>query len=336
MRKIQFLYHLLDQNNNFIKQLFNVESCTVMYNSLTTIKSTANITMLDVGESYLNKRIQVICKLNNTMNSIGVFLVTNPNRTKENELSKLIIDMYSPIVLLERDKVDTRYYITKGTNIINAVKSLCGTHLINIPTSSQTLGADKEYEIGTPKITIINDLLGVANYTSLYITNDGIMAAAPYILPTDREIGVSYEAGHGSILHTQIRENMSLFDVPNVFVRFTNNAEINPPLIARYENNNADSPSSTVNMPKNVDVQAVNNISDLATLQAKCKRDAYNASQIYNTIEFTSAINPNHNYLECIWLKYGELEGKYIETNWSIECKVGGQMRHTARKVVTI
>ncbi|WP_069999450.1 hypothetical protein [Cellulosilyticum sp. I15G10I2] len=337
MRAIDFKYHLLDKNNNLIKPLFNIESCTITYSSLFTLKSTANLKMKnDNSIDFMNDRIKVICRLNNIDYPLGIYIITSPNKDKNEDLIYRDIYAYSPIVLLQRDKMQTRYFLPQGSNIIAEVKRLLGTHSYNIEEGTFISAINKEFEVGTPIIEIINDLLSSINYTSLYVDVNGVFSAKKYVLPSDRNIEIEYKEGKGSILHKTVREDMDLFNIPNIFIRYTNNPNINPPLIARYENNRVDSLTSTVNTSPNVDAQEVVDVVDINVLQDICKKDAYNASQIYSHLEFESAINPVHSYLNCLYVKYGDIDNKYIETSWEIECRVGGRMKHIARRVVNI
>jgi len=337
VRGISFTYNLLDKNNNFKKILKNVESCTISYLSLSTQKYTANLKMKDDATiDWLNDRIQVMCKIDNVSSPLGVYIITSPNQSKNETLIIREITMYSPIVLLERDKVQERYYLPIGTNITTEIERLLGTNPYVLEQGTFFTSSTKEYEIGTPKITIINDLLGSINYTSLYIDMGGIMKADKYVLPSDRVFNIEYKEGQGSLLHKEVMVGKDIFNVPNIFIRYTNNADITPPLVARYENYNIDSETSTANAPNNVSAEEVTDVADLQTLQDICKRDAYNASQIYSSLLFSTAINPLHGYMDCIHVAYGDIDNNYIETSWSIDCVVGGKMNHTCRRVVVV
>ena len=162
-----------------------------------------------------------------------------------------------------------------GTNAVNEVKRLIGNnHNFSIPDSNLNTSTDKDWEIGTPKLDIVNDLLSVINYNSLTVDNNGVFISLPYVLPTDREINIIYEDNEAtSIIDPEIQEDIDLYDIPNVIVRYTNSAEINPPLIATYENNNQSSPTSTINRGRRiVSAESVSDVADLQTLQLITKK----------------------------------------------------------------
>lgn len=338
-RELDFEYELYSKDNIFKKMLYNVESARVDYGSLTRLKSSARITMTEDSDiDYLSDMIKIICVINNKRDAIGQFLLSSPKRKISDVETIRDCECYSKLKILDDEKIETRYTALAGTNAVNEVKRLIGnSYPFSIPDSTLTTSTDKDWEIGTPKLDIINDLLAVINYNSLSVDNNGVFISSPYALPTDREIQVIYEDNEYSTIYTDLEEDIDLYDVPNVIVRYTNSAEINPPLVASYENNNPSSPTSTINRGRKiVSAAAVSDVADLQTLQLIAKKNAYESNDRYSYVEFKTAINPVHGYLTCIQLKAYDLNNKYIESEWSIDCKTGGEMHHRARRIINI
>lgn len=338
-RELDFEYELYSKDNIFKKMLYNVESARVDYGSLTRLKSSARITMTEDSEiDYLSDMIKIICVINNKRDAIGQFLLSSPKRKISDVETIRDCECYSKLKILDDEKIETRYTALAGTNAVNEVKRLIGnSYPFSIPDSALTTSTDKDWEIGTPKLDIINDLLAVINYNSLSVDNNGVFISSPYVLPTDREIQVIYEDNEYSTIYTDLEEDIDLYDVPNVIVRYTNSAEINPPLIASYENNNPSSPTSTINRGRKItSAAAVSDVADLQTLQLIAKKNAYESNDRYSHVEFKTAINPVHGYLTCIQLKAYDINNKYIESEWSIDCKTGGEMHHRARRIINI
>lgn len=338
-RIINFKYNLLDSTDTFKKQLYNVESCNVNYSSLSRLKSSANIKMReDVDIDYLNDRIQPIVILNNIEYPLGVFLICSPSRNIGSARITRDITCYSKLQLLDDDKVLERYYIPLSTNVINEVIRLLGVNSYSLGANIATTSTNREWEIGTPKLDIINDLLATINYTSLLVNAQGKFTATPYVIPTDRIHTITYEEGYDSIILSDMTEGFDFFSIANTFVRYTNHPDINPPLRVVYVNNNASSITSTVGRKGRsiVDSAEVLDVADLQTLTDICKKDAYNASNKYSHLEFQTAINPVHGYLDCMWVKSGDVNAKYIGTSWSMDLKVGAKMKHVARRVIEI
>lgn len=345
-RKISFEYRLLDRFDTYKKTLTMVSGCTVDYSSLSSLKASANIKMKeDLTVDYLNDRIQPLIIFRKGSKEVkfplGIFLLNSPKR---NDIDKAVyreIECYSKLQILSEDMFGERYFIPAGTNYIAAVAQIIsssGETKINLVPSSASTNVDKEYDIEMTKLQIINELLQEVNYYSLNVDREGYFISSPYILPVDRQVEYEYIDNEISVIGQGASEELDLFNVPNVFVRYLDNPERSP-LRSVYENNNVDSISSTVNRGRRVvNIRSVDDISSQGALNDLTIRDAYNASQVYGHFEFETAIMPMHDYLDCLYLRYKPLgiDDKYIETSWSIECKAGAMMKHKSRKVVNI
>lgn len=345
-RKIGFEYRLLDRNDNFKAMLNSVLSCRVDYKSLSSLKLSANL-QLKEGEAidYLNDRMQPEVKFYHGEKTIhfplGILLLNSPARKDRDNAVYRQIECYSKLQILQEDKFGERYFIPAGANYTTAISQIItssGETKINIVTAEAVLQTDKEYDIEMSKLEIINELLNEINYNLLRVDVNGYFISEPYVLPVDREIEYEYIDDELSVIVPEVTEELDLFNVPNVFVRYLNNPE-RPPLRSVYINDNPDSITSTVSRGRNiVDIRSVEDIASQEALDELTRRDAFNASQVYGHVNFETAIMPFHDYLNCLFLRYKplEIEDKYVETSWSIECRAGGKMQHTVRKVVNI
>ena len=341
-RTVSFRYELLDKNDVWKKDINTITRCVVRYSSLSQLKISAEISMReDSGVNYQTDRIRPICIISKGNDvrefPLGIFLISSPNRNIKNTIITRDMQLYSKLYLYSEDMVDTRYYVTKGTNVIAEVKRLLGTPKITIPDSAYTTSTNREWEIGTSKLKIINDLLDSANYTSLRVNPDGYYVAEPYVLPSEREIDIEYVDDDMSVLSPDMTERLDLFNVPNKFIGYLNNPDA-PTLRSVYTNSNPESITSTVYTGRTkATLIEVADVVNQSVLDEMVLRSAYNASQVYSHVDFETAIMPIHDYMDVVYLKHkGILLGKYTETSWEIECKAGTYMKHTARKVVMI
>lgn len=340
-RRISFRYELYDKDSVFKKMLDTVQNCRITYNSLSTLKYSANLTMTEDGDvDYFNDQIRVVCIVKkgstNMEFPLGMFLISSPGRNiKSNSITRSI-DMYSRIQILNDQKVESRYFVQAGVNIVSEVIRLLGTHLYRISPSSKTTAVSREWEIGTPYITVINDLLDSINYTSLRVGADGYFEATPYVLPQDREVEIEYMDDIDSVLSPDMNDELDLFDVPNVFVRYTNNAE-GENIVSRYENTNPESPTSIPSRGRRIVSCESVEAADISALTEITRRAASDASQVYNHVTFSTAIMPIHSYMNALFLRHKEIiSGRYIETSWELECKAGAMMSHTARRIINV
>lgn len=341
-RKVSFKYELLDKNDVFKKNLDTITRCIVRYSSLSQLKVSAEISMREDREvNYQTDRIRPICiisKGNQSMEfPLGIFLISSPSRDIKNTLITRDMQLYSKLYLYSEDSIDSRLYVPKGTNVVAEIKRLLNTHKVNIPDSAYVSSGNREWEIGTSKLEIINDLLDTVNYTSLRVTTDGYFIAEPYVLPTEREVEIEYVDDITSVLSPNMVERLDLFNIPNKFIGYTNNPDTDP-LRSVYTNNNPNSITSTVytGRTKTEVIEVLDTVSQ-SVLDEMVMRKAYNASQVYSHVDFETAIMPIHDYMNILYIKHKDIvQGKYTETSWEIECKAGTYMKHTARKVVVI
>lgn len=334
-----FRYILLDKDGILIKEMFNVEKCSIRYTSFSRLKQNATLLIsLELQEKLnINNKIQVVHHLNGEETIIGTFLISTPIQNLNQYYKEVEIICYSSLWLLEANKTTKRFKVSKGTNVVNEIIRLLDEYgmEIDIEKSLKATSTDREWEIGTPILDICNDLLASINYTSLYVNAYGAYIARPYIMPEDRKVEFEYnESDENNILEQEIQSEIDLFNVPNVFVKYVNNPDA--PIKGMYENINPQSPISTANRPRNVHSEEVQDAADIQTLIDMCKRDASNVANQYHKIKFNTAINSKHGYLNSIYINLNTIRGRFIETAWDMECITGGTMSHEAREVIIV
>lgn len=365
-RVIRFRYDVLDKYLTKKHELTQVVSGNVKMAAFSRIKRTASLRLADewlpertvmVGGQatiipaqlkvdYLSDRIQIFCEIQMIDGgwiafSLGIFVPSTPAREEGTANTYRNIDLYDGLIVLDEDKVTNRYYINKNVNYITSVRTLltsAGITRISLEDSTETLSIEREWDIGTPKLDIINDLLEAINYTPLWVDANGFYTSSRYIAPSLRSIDYHYQDNDISVIHTGVGEELDLFNVANTWVVVRTNTE-QPPLISTRINSATDSPTSTVNRGRTiVDFREVDDISSQAILDSYVDRIANEASQIYGKVTFETAIMPMHEYSDQVYLSYSNLtiQDSYSETAWEIDLAAGGRMKHEARKVVDI
>lgn len=345
-RVVEFKYKLLDKQGVFKKDLFNIKSCDIEYLSLSRLKMSARITMADDTDiDFLNDLIQVICVIDDIETPVGQFIIASPVQDIE-IVTERTCDCYSKLLYFDWDKLRTRLVLPAGTNVVNEVKRQIGTgYTFDIPDSLQVTSTVREWEVGTPKLDIINDLLNSINYETLTVNSQGTFVSSPYVLPENRPVEITYDwtlkeedytAKKFNGIEKSVKIEFDAFDIPNIFVRYTNNLQLGTQLVSEYVNNRADSKLSVINRVPITNCEEVTDVTDLTTLQAITKRNAVEWTQKYESVEFSTAIYPYHDYLTCVYLKVYNVNSKFIETSWSMECRVGGKMNHRGRRAISI
>lgn len=345
--EMKFRYDLLNKLDHKLGELDGVQEAEVSMSAFADIKRAARVRIKDdTGIDWLNDRIQPFVLFEMTEGGwieypTGIFLLSSPQRKEDSGSIYRDVECYDGLQVLLDDKVDSRYMIAQGTKYTLAINNMlagAGISKGQITPSNAVLATDREWEIGTPKLYIINELLKEINYTSLWCDEWGYYVATPYILPIDRQIEYEYADNELSVLYDGVTEELDLFNVPNKWITTQSNAETNP-LTSIYTNANPDSPTSTVSRSRTiVDFRKVSNIADQTALDDYTRRIAYDASQVFGYLEFETAIMPFHSYMDMLQIRYSKLsiDNRYVETNWTISMRIDGRMKHRARRVVQI
>jgi len=347
-RTLSFRYQLLDKNNQPKGWLDSVLAASVANNALAEIKRTARFTLMDSANiNWLSDRIKPWIRLKMPDGGWaewpqGVFLLSTPTRkvTKTGQIIREV-EAYDQLVILRDDRVTDRCTVTAGTNYITAVKQIldgAGITNQNLTPTDKTLPADREWAPGTPKLRIINDLLSAINYRSLWFDENGVAVAEPYISPADRAAEYTYRDDDQSVIFPEVVETLDLFDVANRWVLVVSEPD-RPVLVSTYTNDNPDSPTSTVSRGRViVDFREGEDAADQDSLDAKAARLAFEASQVYQQVEFETAIMPIHSDSDVIELYFSALglAAKYAEVSWEMELRAGAKMKHRIRRVVSV
>lgn len=333
-----FKYRLI-KTNGATYDLQCVDSASIDYDSESALKQSATITITQTHNEVLNikDKIQIIHVLNGIETPLGTFLMSTPSKQLYDTHKIYTIDCWSTLWLLGINKIDNRYLVPKGTQVVMEIRRIMEVlkYPINITDSTASTNVDIEFVVGTSYLTMINELLKVINYNSLYIDGEGVYTSTPYRDPQVRKPEIIYDEDNvDNIIIPLCTQDIDLFNIPNKFVRYVNNPTVQ--LRAIYENNNPQSITSTANAPLNVDVEEVTDATDLQTLYDVCKRKCQEVNSTFSIVEIQTAINPIHGNENCIGLKLNTIDSKFIEAQWSIDCSTGGLMNHILKEVVLI
>ena len=154
------------------------------------------------------------------------------------------------LAILDQDRLPSVYSLAAGANIVAAVRLLiqgAGELRHEIGTSSATLRQARAWEAGTARLTIINELLEAAGFTSLWVDNVGIFRAEPYVSPGDRPVVWDFSGSETSVTLPEYAEDFDMHAIPNRFVCVGNGSQDEVALIGVAENRDPNSPYSYQN-----------------------------------------------------------------------------------------
>lgn len=272
---------------------------------------------------------------------LGVYLPRTV--TKREDRSGVVsweIEAYDRSIILREDCARDRMFIAAGTSYLDAVQNILvsagADNAMVYDASGTVLPADREFDVGTTKLEIINTLLSEINYNPVFCDADGQFIVMKYRQPSPDRIDFEYRDNDMSIICRESSSTLDVLGVPNVFIAVCDNPDLDQTFRAEWVNENLASPISIINRGVNVAIYQPEMISSQEEIDEYIKRIAFEANQIYETVEIETAINPLHGFSNVLSINKGELEGTFVESGWSFEMKAGAKMKHTVKRLVTI
>lgn len=342
----EWQFTLLDKDENVkLNSLDNVNSFTMTYSSLTSLKCSVSAKLHDDSQiNFLTDRLKItlVTEVRGYKFSfpMGIYLFNSPSCDRDGSVTTLIGDtrsvaLYSKLKIYQDDKITTDYELTAGTAILAKIINLLNTTKYNFPESTKVLQSAKSYAIGTSKLDIINDLLDVLGWNSLSVDGEGYFYSSEYVEPSNRNYTISYTDEENQQILPNFTDEFDLSGIYNVFIGYCTIDGIC--YNYTYINDNEESPTSTINLGRNVcaDAKEFNECTSYADLQVKVRAWAAENTTKYHKCTFTTFINPLHGYLDCILFKNSKVNMKGIETQWVIDSSAN-TMKHTIREAVAI
>ena len=252
------------------------------------------------------------------------------------------LECYDRACLLRWAKLEQRDFWPSGTSyetVISHYLIAAGITRVSFTPTAHTLQSDREdWDVGTPFLTIINDLLAEINYQTLWFDIRGTAMLRPYAAPSPASIAHTYGVHDGAhLVAPEYQTELDLFARPNVIICILENPEYPEPLTATAVNDSPSSALSTIRRGIRIpQVVKVDNIADSTELQAYANRLRDEAMQTAERITLRSGIQAGHNVADTVALIGLEREGIFRETGWTITLKAGTYMTHSLEKAVMI
>lgn len=342
-RTVRFRYYVI-RNGIRAGEIPSV-SGTVRYSADDEIQRTASFEFAGEPEiNWLTDQIQPVMEIYAggfwAEFSLGIFVPSTPTRNLAGKWVHYTVEAYDRTIFAKEDCVTDRTFYAKGTPYLDIVQNLilsAGILDTQSTASSLTLPTDREFDVGTSKLEIINTLLSEINYLPLSINSDGQAELIPYKEPNADSVTYAYRADDLSVLQSAADSVTDLYNVPNIFIAVVSNSEQNP-VKAMYVNDNPASELSTVRRGRKIvsELYKPDVITSQEELDAYIKRIAFEQSQVYETANISTALMPIHEGREVLEIRHPELSGIFEEIGWEMSLQAGGVMTHSVRRIVQI
>jgi hypothetical protein len=248
-RRERWVVELLDARTEKLLADLRATAGKVDWNVNATIRSSCTLNLEGLaGYDWRQVRIRLRYALDGPGGGdwpLGVFLPATPLEEWDVGVSHTV-EAYDKMVILDDDQTSSAWTYPAGQNIVQAVVQVIestGEMSHVIPASTKSLGASMTWDVGTPKLRIVNDLLEAAGYFSVWCDGLGRYRADPYVPPADRPVVWDFvDHPVRSIFMNRFEREMDGFHVPNRVVMIGRSEDQEtPPPFAVAQNEDPDS-----------------------------------------------------------------------------------------------
>lgn len=266
---------------------------------------------------------------------LGLFYMPTAPKTGSRHVYREI-EAYDTTTILWDDQVTSRYQIPKGskyTAALSAIFASVGVFDAIIEPSESVTQTALEWEAGTAKGEIVQQLLTADNYEPLMADAWGRWRCRKYKDPRARRAEYNYTADELSVMLPDPTVDDDLFHLPNVFVGVVSRPD-RPALSFTYEITDPKSPLAAVNRGGRhvTETKIYEDAASAIALEADVRRRASQASSYFSSLKFSTAPMPHHAAGDVLWIEDGDIRGKYQEMKWSLDLQAGGEMKHEVQK----
>lgn len=203
-----------------------------------------------------------------------------------------------------------------------------------LPVSSKTAPVDQPWDVGTPWITVANDMLHAVGCYNHWFDNDGILRSRLLDDGATRTPDVVYAAGDGFIV-PPADEDVEDTRFANQVVVVVNNPD-REPLVAVATNNDPDSPTSTVALGMTITKRLTGDrAADQETLQTLANHELSQSSSFYRRLTLNTLVDPRRapNEVYEVTLPGASDAERWYCRGWTLDLRTGAAMQHRLSRV---
>lgn len=329
-----FRVELLSNTDATLGDLRGVTGGSLEWNANASLPSGGDLSLTDLGQEInLSKdRVRIWQRVDeDTEWALGVYVLAAPatqytafGRTRD-------LTLIDKLTVIKDDSLLTTLQLPAGANIIQAVVQqiqATGETRIASTASSMTLTNPLSWEPGTSRLRVINDLLAVAGYWSLWTDRMGQFRVEPYVAPAARPIVWNFEEGE-TALHTPDWEyELSLWEATNQVVLVSQANDADQVFTAYAVDDNPASPTSTVSMGRVLNPIVEENVeaASQAELQLQANRILLDNSNVVGRLLVSHASLPLW-YNEAVLFKSQGMDTRATITKMSLSLTPGALVR---------
>lgn len=313
--------------------------------------------MLRISDLSLESvRLRPVCTIQGLPeNPLGVFLVAAATEDWQSTGRVWSLELLDRTTVPSQDFMEESYAVAAGTPILKRVQQILassGEYMAIDESNSVATSTGMTWEAGTSKLKIINDLLDVAGYNSLWMDGYGDLQATPRVLPANRSLtydllGIPRELqdGQTSIYSPDWTRDRDSFEVPNKVIAIqAAGGEDEAALVGTWTNTDPASPYSypsrgrwiphvldSVETPEGTAAQT------LEFLRNRARATLVQMSAVQAEIKITHLPIPIRvsDVLRFVNSK-AQVDGRYVVTRIKLDTTSLGLMSSTLQEVISL
>lgn len=296
----RYLVEHLTKEDLSLGFLDGVSGGDLSFNANATLPSGGTVLLRDTDQeiNFSRDRFRVWIEINGSDRwPLGVYVLAAPNTIYTEEGRTRQVTLIDKMTVIRDTLLTETLQVTAGTNIVDTVVQLiqyCGETRITATESNATLTNDISWDPGTSVARVINDLLIIANYWSLWTDRNGQFRIDPYVSPADRPVAWEFVEGDTSIHSPTWEHEFSLWEATNMVVLVSQEDDNENVWHATAVDDNPDSPTSTVSMGRVLNPIVEENVeaSSQLDLQTQANRKLIDNSNVAGKLAVSHAQVP--------------------------------------------
>lgn len=321
------------------KQITNVISSSVKRDSSNDTGGSASFKVdSDLGELYIRTYLVTTQYRITERHPLGTHLCQTTGEGFDGKTKSITLDAYTPLLELKDNRPPIGYSLAKGDNILDVATSIvtenCRAPVIG-GSSDKTLPTPFVSDLNDTWFTFLSDLLACAGYF-MDCDEMGRVMFVPYQDTNSLQPVWKFDDDNSSILQPDFDIDRDLYGIPNVLeVVYTK--DDGTYIYSKVENNDPDSPISTVNRGRRV-VERISDPELYGSTPTQVQLDGYAKQKLRDLSSLEYTVTYTHGYCpvrvgDCVLLNYeraGIRNTRAKVTRQSISCETGCQVQETA------
>lgn len=343
-RNTKFYLEVLDANDSVQGRLDGVTDGRLDWVANASVKGGGSLTVRDVSQdiNWLSARIRPVMAISGlSIQPLGIFLPSEAPESHDNGKS-WAVKLLDKTTILDQDTVAETYGLDAGTVVTTAIVTLiesAGIYNHAITPSTATLAGAMVWETGTSKLRIINDLLSLINYFSLYANFDGQVVGGPYTLPAKRPLVYEFIDGSTSIYDPNFVRDSDIWSIPNRVTIVGTGDGTTAALTSTYDNTSTTSPYSIANRGR-----VIGHVETGIEAASQTVLDAYARRRLVELTSPTAGVQIKHSPIPGLAVNQAarfrrvtaNIDARHVVSKTSIILKGNALAETTLREVVDL